>query len=454
MIPAALKSCEGSTNTMKIPFALAALMLVPAIGIFWHDYQRLEDLKARHAKLVAAASSSVAFFDSLSPGDEVRHTSQAQEHLRKIDNQAVARLLGSYQTAIARRDISGVLDKPLKQQLIDQHYWITELTGTQLKLLIAQALESKDLSKECLGILLDDAVFMLAEDDPQAALAILDRVVGLFTSAQSAQSVVQVSLNQLAKEDPQAAASWIMSHRDSFSKLITDNDKLDIITQAANRDPKLAFALFQDLETTDMNRAISNIVCAAKTKEHYTAVFGALRDHLVKITDETERKEILNTAMFQIAAALPEIGCEATTHWLASAQFTPAEFDAFTNVHGVFYRHDQNNENGKWAEWIGDNLPKEKAKSHIESHIERWTEDDYQAVGKWLTSIPDDPTKQAAVYAYATTVANGDPEVGAQWAMTLPPGNDRHRALWQIHYKWPKGDPEGAAAFAKEHGIK
>jgi len=41
-----------------------------------------------------------------------------------------------------------------------------------------------------------------------------------------------------------------------------------------------------------------------------------------------------------------------------------------------------------------------------------------------------------------------------QWIMTLPPGNDRDNTLRTIYLNWPKDDKEGAASFAKEHGIK
>jgi hypothetical protein len=34
------------------------------------------------------------------------------------------------------------------------------------------------------------------------------------------------------------------------------------------------------------------------------------------------------------------------------------------------------------------------------------------------------------------------------------PGQERDRTLKNIHLNWPKNDPEGAAAFAAEHGIK
>jgi hypothetical protein len=52
------------------------------------------------------------------------------------------------------------------------------------------------------------------------------------------------------------------------------------------------------------------------------------------------------------------------------------------------------------------------------------------------------------------TVFKHDPETAMQWIHTLPPGKDRDSTLRNIHANWPKDDPAGAAAFAKEHAIK
>jgi hypothetical protein len=54
-------------------------------------------------------------------------------------------------------------------------------------------------------------------------------------------------------------------------------------------------------------------------------------------------------------------------------------------------------------------------------------------------------------------IASYEPEVAGQWAMTLPPGQDRDETLRDVYHIWPKEDPaaaEAAAAFAKLHGIK
>ena len=54
---------------------------------------------------------------------------------------------------------------------------------------------------------------------------------------------------------------------------------------------------------------------------------------------------------------------------------------------------------------------------------------DHRAAGEWLTALQDGPAKPIAVAAFAKTVAPYDPDIAAQWAMTLPPGNQRDGLL-------------------------
>jgi hypothetical protein len=59
-----------------------------------------------------------------------------------------------------------------------------------------------------------------------------------------------------------------------------------------------------------------------------------------------------------------------------------------------------------------------------------------------------------AVEAYVEAVAPYEPHIAAQWAMTLPSGSGRATALKTIYQNWPANDPEGAAGFARAHGME
>jgi hypothetical protein len=86
--------------------------------------------------------------------------------------------------------------------------------------------------------------------------------------------------------------------------------------------------------------------------------------------------------------------------------------------------------------------------------MRNWTRNDYQSAGQWLTTAPDGLVKNAAIRSYAETVSPYDPETAAQWALTLPPGNERERTLRRIHQNWPADDSAAKEAFARKHGIQ
>ena len=108
----------------------------------------------------------------------------------------------------------------------------------------------------------------------------------------------------------------------------------------------------------------------------------------------------------------------------------------------------------QWIEWIGGNFPSGKGDQHIISLIGRWTEQDYEGAGKWLASAPEGSVKNAAIRGYALTIFPQDRETAMQWMMTLPPDERREKTLQFILVSKLQNDPEAAAAFKAEHGLK
>ena len=90
----------------------------------------------------------------------------------------------------------------------------------------------------------------------------------------------------------------------------------------------------------------------------------------------------------------------------------------------------------------------------MDTLIGQWTQQDYQAAGKWRAASPEGPAKNASVSAYAMIVAEYEPQTAVQWALTLPEGQERQATFESIYQNWPKNDAAAAAAFAREHGIE
>jgi len=89
--------------------------------------------------------------------------------------------------------------------------------------------------------------------------------------------------------------------------------------------------------------------------------------------------------------------------------------------------------------------------------VSGWTQSDFQATGAWLNTTPTGPLKNSAIRSYAETVSRYEPEAAAQWALTLPPGEDRDQTLNRIYKNWPKKDDASKAAaeaFKSQYGVK
>ena len=111
-------------------------------------------------------------------------------------------------------------------------------------------------------------------------------------------------------------------------------------------------------------------------------------------------------------------------------------------------------EPGKWMEWMGARFPPGKGDDYIKNMIGSWTQQDYEAAGKWLAAAPDGPVKNAAIRGYAQEIFPHDRETAMRWIMTLPPDERREQTLRFILVNELRDDPEAAAAFKEEHGIK
>ena len=102
---------------------------------------------------------------------------------------------------------------------------------------------------------------------------------------------------------------------------------------------------------------------------------------------------------------------------------------------------------------MSENLPENDAKECADNLIGQWTQQDYLAAGKWLTAAPEGPGKTASVATYSVTVAEYEPQVAVQWALTLPEGAERKATLDSIYQNWPKNDAAAAAEFARKYAI-
>ena len=178
-------------------------------------------------------------------------------------------------------------------------------------------------------------------------------------------------------------------------------------------------------------------------------MLAALRDHFSSSPDET-KAEVMREAIRELALGAFKEGYGPASKWLETAKLDPAEIVA---AGSALKFHHTDKETGRWLDWLGQNLPADKVGEPIGRIMEKWTEIDYQAAGRWLAAASEGPAKTLSIQTYAATVSKYEPEAATQWAMTLPAGKEKDATLLRIYQNWPKSDPAAKEAFAKEHGF-
>ena len=436
---------------MKISIAASILILLVAALFGVPNQKRLTVVRQSHAKLVAEAAQLGISLDPSNPADPVRITKRGRGNKEAEAKLAAADYIAFSKEREAIEKNGGPPDEAQQKRIMEIRDRMMSLDSAQLKILITELRASKELKDESSQGFISFSIMTLANDHPQAALALLTESADLMKEG---KHLVSSSLAKWAKDDPLAAVEWVRKNSEKFPDLVTDEAKLGLISGAAMSDPKLAFKLIGELGIKEASSSISGIIEATKTAEDRTAVFAALREHLATINDEAARHNVANDAVHSLASSVASEGFEAGTKWLATANLSPAELESFASG---LSSTDKKGESGQWIEWIGTTLSADKSRDSIRNIVRNWTEDDYQAAGKWLATTPAGPTKNTSIRSYAETVSHYEPETAAQWALTLPPGQDRDETLQEIYDNWPKNDDaakQAASAFAKEHGLK
>jgi hypothetical protein len=439
---------------MKISITASILILLVAALYGIPNYQRLTVVRQSHAKLVAEAAQLGISPDPSNPADPVRITKRRRGNKEAEAKLAAAEYIAFSKEREAIEKNGDPLDEARQKRMLEIMDRMMSLDSAQLKILITELRASKELKDESRQRLIGFSIMTLANNHPQAALSLLTESEDLFKDDGMGKHLVSSSLVKWAKDDPLAAFEWVKKNSEKFPDLFTDKAKRDLISSAAVSDPELAFKLIGRMEIKEIDSSIYDIIRVAKTPEERTATLAALREHLKTLPDEDIRDRSSNSAMRVFATQIAKEEYDTGSKWITQSNLTPAELDYFSRA---LCTSNQNGEKGQWIEWIGKNIPSENSEEQIHYFVRSWTENDFQAAGKWLATTPAGPTKNTSIRSYAETVSHYEPETAAQWALTLPPGQDRDETLQEIYDNWPKNDDaakQAASAFAKEHGLK
>lgn len=430
-------------SAMKVSMAISGLIIALAAWLVWHLDARVAITRGEERKLGAESWQLRKSVD-----DDCSLRSNRYE---RPDRDVEARRLAvEYNLWAKKWESVADLDAAMSERYSEIHKRIAALDSTRLREFITDVLDDEDTSAVMRAERAVKLIPLLAKKDAKAALALFAEFYNAIKISPGAGNVVPECLMAWANYDALAAVEWIKKHRVEFPEAMGSFG--GVLRETARHDPELAVTLISEFGPDDISThsALHAIVTAAKTDDERTSILAAVR----KYSDANKQnKELTSEAERMVGYfswGFEETGIKAAKTWFASANLSPQEMSAFCDVMSRSY---DGAEHAEWIDWMGDALPPDLGRSPIMDMISRWTVRDYDAAGNWLTSANDGPAKIAAIRGYALTIFKNDPETAMQWINTLPPGQDRNDTLRTIHLNWPKTDPAGAAAFAKENGM-
>ena len=436
---------------MKTPILVSLLILAVGGVLGWRDHQRLQAARATYDKVAAELTRRGISVNSSAEAAPVRVTKRERE-----DREAAARVVAVDYIAFAKekdavRKVRKELDEAMQKREMDLIERMKSFDPAQWKIIITEVCASKQLTNGTRQAFLYNSIQTFADRHPQAALALLGESPELFSGAGKSRHLISTALVSWSKDDPHSALKWIRENNGANPDFVPGDTKREMVTNAALKDPVAAFDLINGLEIEDANHSISGIIGSATTAEKRTATLTAFRGYLSTIKDETLREQTAGIGIMRLGHGACLEGFDTASRWLASADLTQKELATFAIGLPQFIEAE---ESGQWIEWAGKILPTGNSEMSVRNLVSNWTTKDFQAAGKWLTTTPAGPTKNVSIRSYAETVSKYEPETAAQWALTLPPGEDREQTLEKIYQNWPDKEAPARQAFAKEHGIK
>ena len=407
----------------------------------------LSRAQAHYATLeVAAAKLGIS-----TPAGGARLTKTQREELEKptpaqlAEVSAMAVKLGEIATRHGRNS-----EEYLKQSELLMAKLAT-MAESPLRILLTELGRNLQLPEKILREITGLAIQQRTSAAPQSALALIREFSDLLAKSDLRSDLISESLSSLAATSPAAAVEWIHQNSAKFPELADGKISTEVIHSAAKNDPHGAFKLIAQMKLKDPVEAVQAIIQAGTASaETRSSVLAALREHLSTLTDPADREKIRKSAFESFAENIGSQGIDAMVGWISKSKFTAEEKTEFAI--GLSY-FSTRKETGRWVEWLGENLPPDGISKPVGELIGEWTRQDYQGAGTWLAAAAESPAKQAAVHAYAEAVAEYEPKVAEQWAMTLPPGPLKDETLRVIYRNWPSNDPQGASAFATAHGM-
>ena len=434
---------------MKASFTIAALILVVGAFFGWQEEQKLAVIRGKFITL-AAEAASLGIPTGTADNPSITSTRSERDLHGDSASATEARAYAAELIAFAvemkaAQETGQPLPEEIEKGIFIHLGRLAALDTNQLRILIDEVKRSPALDEDIRRGIIGFSINMLADDHPETALAMAIEAKEIFGGEDRANHLVAGALTKWAARDPVAALDWLRQNAGNHPGIDSDDAKCGIIKGAATQDPRLALRLIDEFDITDIDRAARAITEATRSSEQRSALLDALRAQTK--SESGADKELIRATLASLGSHMTRDGFESSAGWLEQNKLSDEEATAFAAGLG------HSDDTARWIDWMADKLPSRQFDDQVRGMVTQWASADYAAAGTWLGEVTG-PARIPAVAAYAATIAPYEPAAAANWALTLPTGEDRSSLLQQIRDHWKSQDEPAATRFAEQHGLQ
>ena len=447
-----------SMKFTKTSILVSIILLTLGVAISWRDYRQLVSARVSQSELTAKLAGVGIRFDLSQPGEKVGIAKRQREKKEENHHESSSDLVALIREITADIKNSSNFDPAFSAKLRDFESRLKSLDTAQWRALLTE-IQADKAFEECgdtnailSSLVTQMGIYFRHSDQPKTLLALATQFSVLFKDNKDGLYFMGSNLLLWTKEDPDKAVAWLRENHAIFPKLINSYDVSGkMLSIVALNDPAQAFQLIDELGITSRKYAAFNIARCAETAENRTAILSALQHYVSGMAEGEERNAVLDSGVTSLVDSAMKQGFETGTEWISHAGIKPEQF---ANVLDHMANDGKFNSSLQWIDWLIPHLPQEQVAEKVGKLVTSWVNKDYKSAGEWISHNADGPVKDAAIHAYSYEVAAYAPTVAAQWAMSLPEGENRERALEGVYENWLKTDAAGRQAFGKQHGYE
>ena len=318
---------------------------------------------------------------------------------------------------------------------------LEDLTGDELFVVLEELNElSKDKSQAESGkaeAIVGLLFIVLSDVEPERILVLLEEED---QDDQSLHSIQSSALLSLARQDPVKAEAYLKAS--DWRGPLRRSGELAVFGGWMESDFERAV---QYLEKTglDSGREISLFANAGRSSE----VRSEMKMTLEKLEDSSLKKNLTTGLM---GAEYTAAGFDGVSQLLAGMTFTTpkARDEAISGAANMGLA----SKPGETIEWLKKEASPARRGEFLWNSVASWARQDYQAAGEWLKVQEPSSDTDHAIFAYASMVAQINPEAAMTWTDEIQAGEVQQQARKRSLREWHKTNPEAARNWVVEQG--